>query len=180
VYVQSTAHQIIHFGLWTAPISRALRTIIELQVYSVECCWAYTSLIQIATTNYIHTTHALSVAEASQVFLRDTNVLPKYLAMSNSADVTGGKPIAVWSQSISSASAVNPLTAFYNINGRKREVLLFYFVPDTRDYKLDIHKYHSRFIPEGVAETSQIVFNPLRQTGRQVLGVYWTLIPNQR
>jgi hypothetical protein len=51
--------------------------------------------------------------------------------MSDTADVTGGKPIAVWLQSISEASAVNPLVAFYDIDGRKREVLLFYFVPDT-------------------------------------------------
>jgi hypothetical protein len=35
------------------------------------------------------------VGAASQIFLQDTYVLPKYLAMSNTADVTGGKPIAV-------------------------------------------------------------------------------------
>jgi hypothetical protein len=58
-----------------------------------------------------------------------------YLAMSDTVDVTGGKPIAVWSQSISGVSAVNPLVAFYGIDGRKREVLFFYFVPDTtRDF----------------------------------------------
>jgi hypothetical protein len=28
-------------------------------------------------------------------------------------------------------SAINPLVAFYDINGGKREVLFFYFVPDT-------------------------------------------------
>jgi hypothetical protein len=33
--------------------------------------------------------------------------------------VTGGKPIAVRTQSISDASAVNPLIAFYDIYGRK-------------------------------------------------------------
>jgi hypothetical protein len=27
--------------------------------------------------------------------------------------------------------AINPLVAFYDIHGRKREVLFFYFVPDT-------------------------------------------------
>jgi hypothetical protein len=53
-----------------------------------------------------------------------------YLIMKNTADVTG-KPIAVWSQSISDVSAINPLVAFYDIHGRKREVLFFYFVPDT-------------------------------------------------
>jgi hypothetical protein len=45
--------------------------------------------------------------------------------------VTGGKPIAVLLQSISGVSAINPLVAFYDIQGGKREVLFFYFVPDT-------------------------------------------------
>jgi hypothetical protein len=47
------------------------------------------------------------------------------------ADVTGGKPIAAFLQSISGVSAINPLVAFYDIDGGKREVLFFYFVPDT-------------------------------------------------
>jgi hypothetical protein len=56
--------------------------------------------------------------------------------MRNTADVTGGKPIAVLLQSISGVSAINPLVAFYDIHGGKREVLFFYFVPDTtRDSK---------------------------------------------
>jgi hypothetical protein len=59
--------------------------------------------------------------------------------MRNTADVTGGKPIAVILQSISGVSAINPLVAFYDIHGGKREVLFFYFVPDTtRD------SYHSQ------------------------------------
>jgi hypothetical protein len=41
--------------------------------------------------------------------------------MRNTADVTGGKPIAVWLQSISGVSAINPLVAFYDIQGGKRE-----------------------------------------------------------
>jgi hypothetical protein len=45
--------------------------------------------------------------------------------------VTGGKPTAVLLQSISGVSAINHLVAFYDIHGGKREVLLFYFVPDT-------------------------------------------------
>jgi hypothetical protein len=45
--------------------------------------------------------------------------------------MTGGKPIAVFLQSISGVSAINPLVAFYDIHGGKREVLFFYFVPDT-------------------------------------------------
>jgi hypothetical protein len=55
--------------------------------------------------------------------------------MRNTADVTGGKPITVLLQSISGVSAINPLVAFYDIHGGKREVLFFYFVPDTtRDH----------------------------------------------
>jgi hypothetical protein len=51
--------------------------------------------------------------------------------MRNTADVKGGKPIAVLLQSISDASAIDPLVAFYDIHGGKREVLFFYFVQDT-------------------------------------------------
>jgi hypothetical protein len=54
-----------------------------------------------------------------------------YLSTRN-AHVTGGKPIAVRSQSISDVSAVNPLVAFYDIHGRKGEVLFYCSVPDTR------------------------------------------------
>jgi hypothetical protein len=52
-----------------------------------------------------------------------------YLAMKSTADVTGGIPIA-GSQSISDMSAVN-LVVFYDIHGRKGEVLYFCPVPDT-------------------------------------------------
>jgi hypothetical protein len=77
--------------------------------------------------------------------------------MRNTADVIGGKPIAVLLQSISD---VNPLVAFYDIHRGKREVLFFYFVPDTtRDYyKLTTHtntiklKYIDTFYPQRVAE----------------------------
>jgi hypothetical protein len=51
--------------------------------------------------------------------------------MRNTTDVTDGKPIAVLLQSISGVSTINPLVAFYDIHGGKREVLFFYFVPDT-------------------------------------------------
>jgi hypothetical protein len=37
--------------------------------------------------------------------------------MRNTADVTGGKPIAVLLQPISGVSAINPLVAFYDIHG---------------------------------------------------------------
>jgi hypothetical protein len=51
--------------------------------------------------------------------------------MKNTADVTGGKPIVVLLQSIPGAIIYNPLVAFNNNHGGKREVLFFYFVPDT-------------------------------------------------
>jgi hypothetical protein len=51
--------------------------------------------------------------------------------MKNTADVTGGKPIAVWLQSISRQSAVNLLIAFYDIHGREGEEL-FCSALDTR------------------------------------------------
>jgi hypothetical protein len=51
--------------------------------------------------------------------------------MRNTTDVTGGKLIAVLLQSISGVSAINPLIAFYDIHGGKREALFFYFIPDT-------------------------------------------------
>jgi hypothetical protein len=51
--------------------------------------------------------------------------------MRNTADVIGGKPIAVLLQSISDVRAINPEVAFYDIHGGKREALSFYFVPDT-------------------------------------------------
>jgi hypothetical protein len=45
--------------------------------------------------------------------------------------VTGGKPIAARSKTISGVYAINPLVAVYDIRGRKRVVLFFYFVPAT-------------------------------------------------
>jgi hypothetical protein len=48
---------------------------------------------------YIHTYHLRfipeGVAETCQIFLRDTRVLQKNLAMTHTADVTNSKPIAV-------------------------------------------------------------------------------------
>jgi hypothetical protein len=58
--------------------------------------------------------------------------------MKNTANVTGGKPIAVLLQSISGVSAINPIVAFYDIHGGKRAVLFFYFVPDTQEESRDL------------------------------------------
>jgi hypothetical protein len=77
---------------------------------------------------YTHHSHTMpeGAAGTSQIFFRDAQVLQNDLAMRNTVDVTGGKPIAVSSQSISGVSAINPLVAFYDIHGTKREVLIFY------------------------------------------------------
>jgi hypothetical protein len=77
----------------------------------------------INNNTYIHTTHALfpNGEEASQIFLRDTHVLLKLLSYEEYCR-RGGHPIAVWSQSISGVSAINPLVAFYDVHGRKRGV----------------------------------------------------------
>jgi hypothetical protein len=75
------------------------------------------------------------VAGRKQRYLRYSSETPTFyqndLAVKNTTDVTGAKPIAVLLQSISGVSAINPLVAFYDIHGRKREVLFVYFVPDT-------------------------------------------------
>jgi hypothetical protein len=48
--------------------------------------------------------------------------------MSNIADVCKG------------VNAINPLVAFYDIHGKKRELLFFYFVPDTtRDKNINTY-----------------------------------------
>jgi hypothetical protein len=69
--------------------------------------------------------------------LRDTHVLPNLVSYEEHADMTGGKPIAVLSQSISGVSAINPLVAFYDIHGRKGRGALLLFCPghNTRQYK---------------------------------------------
>jgi hypothetical protein len=84
------------------------------------------------TITFIHTAHALFL-KGYQRYFRYSYETPTFyknlLAMKNTADQTGGMPIAVLLQSISGVSA------FYDIHGGKRDVVFFYFVPDTtRDY----------------------------------------------
>jgi hypothetical protein len=67
--------------------------------------------------------------------------------MRNTADVTGGKPIAVLLQPISGVSVINPLVAFYDIHGGKREVLSFYFVPDTTR---DLHRSYFKGVRSNI------------------------------
>jgi hypothetical protein len=71
--------------------------------------------------------------------------------MKNTADMTGGKPIAVLLQSISGVCGINPLFAFYDIHGGKREVLFFYFAcvmdsrPDKYTFFLKIHTTQTQY-----------------------------------
>jgi hypothetical protein len=75
---------------------------------------------------FLHTYHSRFIR-----YLRCFTYYQNYLVMRNTANVTGDKPVAAWSQSITGVSVINPLVVFYGIHGRKREVLIFYFVPDT-------------------------------------------------
>jgi hypothetical protein len=55
--------------------------------------------------------------------------------------VTGGESIAILLQSvsdISDVSAVNPLIDFYDIHGRKGEVVFYCSVPDTTQIRKKI------------------------------------------
>jgi hypothetical protein len=81
---------------------------------------------------YIHTTHGLS-PKGYQRYLSFTETIfyQNDIVMRNTADVVSGSPIAIRSQSISGGNVVNPLVAFYDIHGRKREVLFYSSVPDT-------------------------------------------------
>jgi hypothetical protein len=78
--------------------------------------------------------------------------------MRNTADVTGGKPIAVLLQSISGVSAINPLVAFCDIHGGKREVLFFYFVPDTtRDKQTFTKNKEEKFSRQVLRQAGKLI-----------------------
>jgi hypothetical protein len=83
--------------------------------------------------------------------------------MRNTGDVTGGKPIAVLLQPISDVIVTNPLVAFYDIHGGKREVLFFYFVPDTtRD--ISINYFNILVINQNYFTISLLTFSLLGHT----------------
>jgi hypothetical protein len=63
--------------------------------------------------------------------------------MTNTADVTDGNLIAVLLQTISGVSAINSLVAFYDVHGKKREMLLFNPRYHTRIYIIIIISYFS-------------------------------------
>jgi hypothetical protein len=75
------------------------------------------------------------VAEVSQIFLRDTHVLVKLASYEEHCRCDRWSAhLRLIAVSISGVSAINPLVAFHDIHGRKREVLFFYFVPDTTQF----------------------------------------------
>jgi hypothetical protein len=87
--------------------------------------------------------------------------------MTNTADVTDGKPIAVLLQSISGVSAINALVAFYDIHGGKREVLFFYFVPDETNHRTNamltrVFNYYIIHVDQGFPKWS--IWDPLGST----------------
>jgi hypothetical protein len=51
--------------------------------------------------------------------------------MRRTANVAGGKTITVRLQAFSGVTAVDPVVAFYDVHGRKREVFFYSSVPDT-------------------------------------------------
>jgi hypothetical protein len=73
-------------------------------LYGIGICVVLVSFVltfemYIHTYILVHTYHShfipKGVAKASQIYLRNAHVLPKYyLAMRNTADVSGGNPIA--------------------------------------------------------------------------------------
>jgi hypothetical protein len=72
------------------------------------------------------------VAEVSQIFFRGTHVLQKIVSYEKHCRRDISDLV------ISGISAINPLVAFYDIHEGKREVLFFYFAPDTtRDHQLN-------------------------------------------
>jgi hypothetical protein len=80
---------------------------------------------------YIYTTDAYPRRGSrgiSDIAPRRFTFYQNYLDVRNTADGTSGKPIAVLLQSTSGVCAINPLVGFYDIHGRKREVLFFYFI----------------------------------------------------
>jgi hypothetical protein len=76
-----------------------------------------------------------------------SDILPKWLTYEEYC-MTGGKPIALWLQPISGGDAINLLVAFYDIHGRKKEVLFFCSVSDTtRTPHHMVHHLSSRNLP---------------------------------
>jgi hypothetical protein len=114
--------------IWIVFLIRCLLLLFSFSYFYPTKWGRYSSPQDCIIHTYIHNNHALS-PKGYQRHLRHFSQTPTLyancLAMSNTADLTSGKSIAVWSQSISGVNAVIPLVAFYDVHGRKRKILLF-------------------------------------------------------
>jgi hypothetical protein len=98
------------------------RLLATIKYQTTLCIWECSILRH--PYQHTHTTHALS-PKGKQRLPRHSSETPTLYQ--NHADVTGIKPIAVRSQSISGVNAMNPLAAYYDIHGRKRDAILLFF-----------------------------------------------------
>jgi hypothetical protein len=110
-----------------------------LQHGEKTCCtdaikWSNCKKISVILDTFIfsiHTYHSHVISKRVSKHLRYSYEIPTFyqndLAVKNTADWIGGKPVAVWSQLISSVRAINPLVAFYDIHERySSEIPTFY------------------------------------------------------
>jgi hypothetical protein len=109
-----------------------------------QCPWdgdfSFTRFVRLLTLSlwcyywfmYIHTYIPLMLYPQSgsrgnlRYYSESPTFYQNYLAMSNTADVTGGKPIDVWSQSISGVNAINPLVALRHPWKKERGAILLF------------------------------------------------------
>jgi hypothetical protein len=122
----SSQKHLITTGIWTRDFWFRCQNLRPLDQPAVKC--VSVNIVHINT--YIHTTHALSLKGEQRhhrYFSEKPTFYQNYLAMMN----TVNRQVVSPSPSDRSLSAVNPLVAFYDIHGTKREVLFFYIVPDT-------------------------------------------------
>jgi hypothetical protein len=128
--------------LWTR-IAACMFSVTYICKYSLR--GRYLFFVPSPNCLYIHTYHSRFIPE--DYFSQTPPFYQNCSAMRNTTDVTGSNTIAIWSQSISGVNAVIPLIAFYDIHGRKREVVFFYSVPDTtRDYNDIVYTLYSSVI----------------------------------
>jgi hypothetical protein len=74
------------------------------------------------------------------------------LAMRNTVDMTGGKPIAVLLQSLSGVSAINPLVAFYDRHKKDDERERCYsFILSRTPHETTRDTFRSRYVPNTLA-----------------------------
>jgi hypothetical protein len=111
-----------HYRLWKKEILHEILCIFCAVKLHYDIVWVNT---------YIPTYHSFfipdGIAEVFQIFLRDTHVLTELVSYEEHCRrdrwLAHRHLIAVY--------LINPLVAFYDIHGGKREVIFFYFVPNT-------------------------------------------------